>query len=141
MPLGPHPPDSPKVGSRGRPPQSHCPCGVQGTLQNFLAILCSISSLTRQSRNPRGTPPRPGFTTEDAEDTEGLRVIPGAPRFVHQDLDELLGGRAPSLPMPGARRDREPVVDTVNPPCPPRPLWFNRGGGGRPWREGKSWIP
>ena len=35
--------------------------------------------------------PRPGFTTEDAEDAEGLRKIPDAPRLARGDQEMIVG--------------------------------------------------
>ncbi len=51
-------------------------------------------------------PPPPEFTTEGAEDTEGLRMISIAPRFAHQDWDLLWGVEG----HPSCR-------------CPPRETW------------------
>lgn len=73
-----------------------------------------------------------GFTTEGAEDTEGLRVISPAPRFARQDRDGVVGGRAPILPMP-AIRDGERVVDTARPLGSPRVLRSTVGGGALWW--------
>ncbi len=127
---------------------------------------------------------REGITAENTEVTEGLRMIPAAPRLARRDHGLCFGGGggAPILPMPGGMgsgkagrnhrrehggprgsphdsrgstsctprsrivfggvegppscrcppiRDEERVADTVNPLCPPCPLWFNSGGGRR----------
>ena len=75
---------------------------------------------TQEGRSDHPAPP--GFTTEDAEDTEGLRMMSLAPRFARREGNVVVwGGRAPILPMPAAR-DWEPVVGAISPLRPPRSL-------------------
>ncbi len=113
------------------PPSCRCPPREIGSLSWVPKTLCVLRALCGSIRGGEGHAilPRPGgpgsgkwegITAEDAEDTEGLRMIPAAPRLARRDPDFVFGGwkgphpadaRGPRLGTP--RGCRQPSASSV----------------------------